>query len=398
MPYCNKCGSEVSDTAKFCVKCGTETTNYTGKVGQEETVPPQRAASIFAVLQTLEGVDKKLLNSPKIGYLANALEEGEVPEFVVSMLGNECLVATDRRIVHVQSPLFGGFKSESFHYSNVLSIEQVKMFRGQLTVHNSDSKTKSIAGIDRSRSQAFADFVNNKLRPTAYGSSHTLPARTAYDVPAQPGEPEGSETTVQQSSPAPFQTEPKNSKADAINAALRRIDGFERFLTRGEIRELPAILWEDEIPLMLTEGLYHKGRGLLVATDRRLVFIDKGMFGSLKVEDFGYDRITSVESQTGLFSGTIVIYASGNSEEISSVSNVDVTAMSGFLRNRIYNPKAATSSSNSSAGTVSAAEELAKFSALLNQGVITQEEFDAQKSRLLGLLSTASNIIYSEAI
>ena len=173
------------------------------------------------------------------------------------------------------------------------------------------------------------------------------------------------------------------SKEEAINAALRRISGFERFLSRGEIKELPSILWEDELPVMLAEGIYNRGSGLLVATDRRLIFIDKGLFGGLKVEDFGYDRITSIESKTGLMSGSIVIYASGNREQIDSVAKQDVNSLASYLRNRIHNPKSATAPPAPPAGTVSAAEELARYSVLLKSGVITQEEFDSIKTRLL---------------
>ena len=40
---------------------------------------------------------------------------------------------------------------------------------------------------------------------------------------------------------------------------------------------------------------------------------------------------------------------------------------------------------NSGQGTVSAADEIVKFKGLLDQGIITQEEFDAKKKQLLGL-------------
>ena len=175
-------------------------------------------------------------------------------------------------------------------------------------------------------------------------------------------------------------------KADAINAALRRINGFDKWLSRKEIKELPSILWEDEVPEMLITGMYNSGTGILVATDRRLVFVDKGMF-SLKIEDFAYDRITSIESSTGMMFGGITIYASGNKEEIKQVPKEITRPFSDWLRAKLSEPKPAQSS-NAGAATantpVSVADELDKLAGLRDRGIITNDEFDAQKSKLLG--------------
>lgn len=75
----------------------------------------------------------------------------------------------------------------------------------------------------------------------------------------------------------------QDSKAAAIDAALKKLDGISKNLpVRREIKELPGILWEGEFPEMLAPGRYNNGSGVLVATDRRVVFVDKGMLGSLK--------------------------------------------------------------------------------------------------------------------
>lgn len=64
---------------------------------------------------------------------------------------------------------------------------------------------------------------------------------------------------------------------------------------RKEIAELPAIIPEGEYIFGLVQGVYNGGQGILVATDRRLLFVDKGMFYGLKVEDFGLDKVTSIQ-------------------------------------------------------------------------------------------------------
>ena len=382
MPFCNQCGGQIATESRFCSQCGSAVKNIQADVEAAQTDAGRSAGDVFTVIQSLNGVDQKLLRSPQISYLATVLDEHEMPECIVSVSGSECLVATDRRIIHIQNPVFSsGFKSENFPYGDVLSIESHKLFRSQLTIHFSTGKSKTIAGIDSSRSWQFADFVNSKLMPT--GSVVSSPSPSPSQPGAQPkvvpppaAKPPASANNVQ------HQQTGHLSKEESINAALRRIDGYSRFLSRGEIKELPFILWEDELPEMLAEGSYHDGRGLLVATDRRLIFIDKGLFGQLKVEDFGYDRITSIESKTGLMSGSIVIYASGNREQIDAVAKQNVNSLASYIRNKIHNPNPAPPTPP--AGAVSAAEELARYSVLLNNGVITQEEFDSVKARLLG--------------
>lgn len=58
-----------------------------------------------------------------------------------------------------------------------------------------------------------------------------------------------------------------------------------------------------------------------------------------------------------------------------------------FLDNciKLHNEKISKEANNSETTTISAADELLKFKQLLDAGVITQEEFDAQKQKLLNL-------------
>ena len=176
-------------------------------------------------------------------------------------------------------------------------------------------------------------------------------------------------------------------KEQAINQALNRIDGIQKFLGRREIKELPSILWEDEVPERVITGTYNNGNGILVATDRRLMFVDKGVF-SFKMEDFAYDKITSIESKTGMMFGGITIYASGNKEEIANVDKESTRSFADYLRAKISRPNAQSSVQQSSVetptATVSVADELEKLAGLLERGILTQEEFSEQKSKLLG--------------
>ena len=175
-----------------------------------------------------------------------------------------------------------------------------------------------------------------------------------------------------------------SDKATAIDQALRRIGGINRFLRRREINELPSVLWEDELPEMVVTGLYNDSKGILVATNQRLLFLDKG-FMSFKMEDFSYDKITSIESKTGMLEGEITIYASGNKEEIKSIPKDLTRPFADFLGAKVSrSSKPSLPSSETSSPSVSIADELEKFAALRDRGILSEAEFAEQKARLLG--------------
>ena len=86
------------------------------------------------------------------------------------------------------------------------------------------------------------------------------------------------------------------SRQDQIKDELEKLDINPTFFARKEIRELPNILSADEKIVYLVEGrnkttTHHI---ILVATDRRLIFVDKEFMYGLKVEDFSYSLLRSL--------------------------------------------------------------------------------------------------------
>lgn len=83
---------------------------------------------------------------------------------------------------------------------------------------------------------------------------------------------------------------------EEVREQIGHMDGGSKFLGRKEIKALPGILWEDESVERLIQGTYESGNGVLVATNKRLMFVDKGI-AKLRVEDFPYDKISSIQVQ-----------------------------------------------------------------------------------------------------
>ncbi len=167
-----------------------------------------------------------------------------------------------------------------------------------------------------------------------------------------------------------------------IDLQLEKIGFAKSFMGRREVAELPKIIGEDEEIFALVQGNYNEKIGILVATNKRLLFVDKGLIYGMKVEDFGLDKITSIQYETGILFGEIKILASGNTAKISQVTNAEAKTFSEKVRAKLSETKKTTSHTVINQ-PLDVADQLLKLSKLKDQGILTQEEFDTQKQKLL---------------
>lgn len=163
-----------------------------------------------------------------------------------------------------------------------------------------------------------------------------------------------------------------------------KLDNISSFLGRREIRELPDILAATEIIDNMVQGVYNNGNGILVSTDRRLLFVDKGILYGLKVEDFPLDKISSIQYDTGLLMGSIKIHTSGNVAKIDNVDKKSARGFAEFVRNKLSQPKEALVQTIVKEPDV--LEQLEKLAKLKESGIISGEEFKEQKKKFLGKL------------
>ena len=183
------------------------------------------------------------------------------------------------------------------------------------------------------------------------------------------------------------ETGPARDKQRAINVALNKIEGIENIRANRELAELPSILQLDELPEAIIQGRYNDKGGILVATDRRLIFVHCGFF-STSYEDFPYDKFTSIQPRTGVFMGGLTIYAAGNGEDIKNTSNDRTIAFAGHIRTKLSGTRPESPPPSqampSEARGAFVADELEKLTGLLERGILKRQEFQAQKEKLLG--------------
>ncbi|MDP9475631.1 MAG: PH domain-containing protein [Actinomycetota bacterium] len=174
---------------------------------------------------------------------------------------------------------------------------------------------------------------------------------------------------------------------EEVKAQIQQLDNFSKVASFREIRELPNILWEDEVIEKMIQGTYgsRSSIGVLVATNKRLCFVDKGLVYGVRVEDFAYDQITSMEYKTGLLLGRIIVYSAGNRAEIVNCEKAQVQAFTEYVRARTSGRTVHASAPQQSAlpDSDDPISRLERLAGLKERGILTDAEFQAEKRKIL---------------
>ncbi len=180
----------------------------------------------------------------------------------------------------------------------------------------------------------------------------------------------------------------KEAKNQPLNDLKSKIEKLNpAVVNKREVKELLTILMDgEEIEKidsgMLKNGTGFTGNGLLVATNNRLIFIDKPTLGfGIKMEDFPYDKISSVSVETGFLKGELKLICSGNTATINLVTGAKV--FSEFVRQKTSGKNNTQIQPQQDNDILSQIEKLAD---LKEKGILSEEEFSTKKSELLNKL------------
>ena len=107
-----------------------------------------------------------------------------------------------------------------------------------------------------------------------------------------------------------------------------------RFFARPEIRELGKVLMPNEIVEHCVIGTYQGGFALLVATDQRVLLIDKKPF-YLTLEDTRYDMITEIDFNHHLFDANVYIRTPNKSFRFVAYNQGRLRKLFHFVQTRV---------------------------------------------------------------
>lgn len=148
--------------------------------------------------------------------------------------------------------------------------------------------------------------------------------------------------------------------------------------TKKEVKELTNIINDDEIITYATSGVYDGHTWLVVSTNKRIIFLDKGMLFGINQIEIPLSKVNAVKYKKGLFVGEIEIWDGASMFRVKSVLKKTLIPFINAVNNSIEEMKKTQNSQK-----LSVADEIMKFKRLLDEGAITQEEFDKKKKELL---------------
>lgn len=123
-------------------------------------------------------------------------------------------------------------------------------------------------------------------------------------------------------------------------------------------------------------------RGTLFVTDRRVGLFTKKL-GGHDLLDFSYGLLTSIEYKKGFSYGEITLLAAGDRTRFHMIPKDLVENLVKVIRERMA-ASSQPSQPSTPPGGASVADELLKLASLRDSGILTPEEFDAQKAKLIG--------------
>ena len=156
------------------------------------------------------------------------------------------------------------------------------------------------------------------------------------------------------------------------------------FWTWKEIRALPKILERDEPVKALTSGIMDNATWLLVCTDRRLIFLNCGMFYGQRQVQMPLDRIQSIDYHFIIAFGSITVWDGASSFRIGMIAKNSILPFVKTAEELMFAFKKGVKPSEApSTNALDVTNKLIKLSELVEKGHLTQAEFEEQKRKLL---------------
>ncbi len=172
---------------------------------------------------------------------------------------------------------------------------------------------------------------------------------------------------------------------------MEKLNANLSVFTKGEIKELPYLISEDEKIIAITDAQFINtlDAGVLVATPLRLLSVSKSMFGSAKINIYPNETIRSVSFVTDPRSPIIKLHLEERVVEFECYMDKEDAEKFYDKIKTIYNSPVEQSQKQIGSTTAKSKssevifEQLEKLGRLRENGILTDAEFTEQKKKLL---------------
>lgn len=172
-------------------------------------------------------------------------------------------------------------------------------------------------------------------------------------------------------------------KVNIIKQQLKEAGVENLWGTKKEVKALPDIIdiSGGEKILYAANAFVATNSVLAVCTNKRVIFLDHGMIYGSKTTDIPLDVINGVSYSKGLMLGSIAVTNGATTVQIENMQPYSAEKLAETLK------KAAAKFKQQSLKpeTNSDLSQLKELKQLLNDGIITEEEFTAKKKQILGI-------------
>lgn len=177
-----------------------------------------------------------------------------------------------------------------------------------------------------------------------------------------------------------------------IKFELQKLNANLSMFTKGEIKELPYLISEDEQIIAITDAQFVNtlDAGVLVATPKRMLSVSKGMFGEAKINDYHNESIKAVSFVTDPRSPIIKLHLDERVVEFECyMDKEDAEKFYDTIKTIYNNPKEQslkginTANKNVLVSSEEVFNQLEKLGKLRENGILTDAEFSEQKKKLL---------------
>lgn len=165
-----------------------------------------------------------------------------------------------------------------------------------------------------------------------------------------------------------------------IQKQLINSKSFDFFAVKKELFYLPQVLSSknEEIEYVCS-GMLDGHTWLIVCTNQRIIFLNKNMIYGMQQQNIPLEAVNAITFSQNLILGSISITNGAAVTTIDSINKMAAPIMASKIQNAVRNIQNNNSSSNIGL------DDLRKLKSLLDDGIITQEEFDSKKKQILDL-------------
>lgn len=181
----------------------------------------------------------------------------------------------------------------------------------------------------------------------------------------------------------------KNASKQDLKAKYKEIAekiGDDQFFTKKELNYLPEILRPGEDVLAFSSGYMDGNTWLITLTDKRIIFLDKGMIWGLKQTAIDLDKINAISGKTGIIFGDILIEDGAKERKITNVWKKTVKIFTNMVQDAIENNKQQLRQPHQQVSNNTEEDKYAKLEKLADlkeKGIITEDEFNIEKQKIL---------------